>query len=269
MGCSRVKLAYDWLDWALEYQAAKYLDLDEVQESAAEAAVDDYLDWHRRSMLPCHAVLLRSVARAQRAGSFDGAAFDTAWADLRAMYDETMTRMAPPLAELLTSQSKEQLAHFEERLAERQAELVDERKERGAEWREKRLEATFETLEDLVGDLTEQQRRRIAERFATVETNDDMWLQERARRNAVLVYKLRSGAAPGEIERFLRAWWLGQLQAPNPEYAAFRERFNDSMLALVRDFLTTLTPTQRRTFADNLDAYTEAFEDLAAEAQVT
>jgi hypothetical protein len=267
ISCSRVKLAYEWLDWALEYQAGKYLDLDDVQEAATETAVADYLAWHRRAMLPRHAVLLRNVARAQRSGTFDSAAFRSAWDELSAIYDETMTHMAAPVAELLSSQSREQLAHFEARLAERQAELIEERAENSAAWRQERLEQTYETLEDLVGDLTEQQRREIANRLAAIGASDDIWLAERARRNALLVGALRDSAGAKEVAHFLRGWWLGQLPSPTPEFAEYRQRFNDSMTDILRRLLTSLTSRQRQTFAANLDEYAEAFEELAAEAQ--
>lgn len=66
--CSRVRLTYPWLDWVLEGQAERYLDLDDQQERMLEGLADDYVGWHRRVMFPRYASYLRGLAGNARAG---------------------------------------------------------------------------------------------------------------------------------------------------------------------------------------------------------
>ena len=45
-GCS-TKFIYNWLDWAIEWEVADYVDLNRQQEAQLEQMLDEMLAWHR------------------------------------------------------------------------------------------------------------------------------------------------------------------------------------------------------------------------------
>ncbi len=261
-GCSRIKTAYTWLDWVLERQAHQYLDLTREQSDAAEKAIDSYLAWHRSTMLPRYAQLLRVEAASVRAVPIDRAHFDRANTELRALYEQTMGGVIELMADLLVDQAPEQIEHLDDALAERHRELVEESQE------DDRLEETQEDyvdmFEDLVGDLSPGQKAALFDRVGATHGKPGPWLQERARRNAAMLARLRAGAGRDEIAGLLRTWWMGEVDPATPAtYEGYRRQFTNQMETLIFELLASLDPTQREHLARRLDEVASDFEDLA------
>jgi hypothetical protein len=130
-GCSRVKLGYPWLDWLLERQVNRYLDLKPDQERQADAAIDAYHVWHRTVMLPRYARFLRQQARAVRSGPLTGDQISTAVSGIEDLYRHTMVRALEIVAALVADQDFQQIDHLERTLAERHTELSPTSTEEG------------------------------------------------------------------------------------------------------------------------------------------
>jgi hypothetical protein len=262
-GCSRVKVAYTWLDWVLERQAHQYLDLTRDQSDAAEKAIDAYLVWHRSTILPQYARFLHGTAGALRAGPMDEAQF-AGWYDrLHRLYEQTMAGAIEVMADLLCDQSSGQITHLEEALAHRQEEVAEST--RGPERLDDLVGQYEDGFEDLFGDLRDDQKADLADRVRWMHREPEPWLAERVRRDRVLVAMLRHGAGRDQVVHTLRLWWLGRPDpGMPPDYEPYRREFTANMEGLVFAMLASLDTKQRTDLARRLDEFARDFEDLAA-----
>ena len=67
-GCSQLKLLYSFSGEAIKSKASYFLDLEDTEEAALEAEVDELVNWHRVQMLPHYASFLRQIANHVDAG---------------------------------------------------------------------------------------------------------------------------------------------------------------------------------------------------------
>ena len=60
-GCSRITLGYKYADWLLRYWINDYTSFTAAQREQIHLEVDDYLRWHRKTMLPEYIAYLQHV----------------------------------------------------------------------------------------------------------------------------------------------------------------------------------------------------------------
>ncbi len=267
-GCSRVELAYPWLDWALEREAVRYLRLTGEQRAALANRIDDYHAWHRATMLPRYAAFLRAQAAASARGPITAAQLAAIDASVAELFRQTLTPLVAQTAELLAGQSLGQIDHLAERLAERHRELIDEATAPPAERFAELAEDYEELAAEWVGQLSEAQRAALLARVRALHADPGPWLAERERRNAALILALRRGATRADIATLLAPWWLGGADpgAP-PAYAAYQARFAEGMRGLWHGLALSLDADQRAHLARRLGSWAEGFSAAAGVAQ--
>ena len=269
-GCSAVRfgynqapdLAYWWLDG--------YVDFKGDQSERAEAAIDDWFQWHRRVELPVYAGLL-AKAREQVAApaSADQACewFDAA----RLRVDAALERALPGMAEVARGLSPKQLAHLERKYAEINEDLVDNYLQPEAQARARaQLKRALDPIERVYGRLSSSQRERLATLAATTPFDPARWIAERHRRQQDTLQTLarlsaEQASVPQAVEA-LRALAQRSRVSPIDEYRAYQQRlirFNCSFAAEVHNLTT---PEQRLAAAEQLKEWEDDARALAAQA---
>ena len=207
-GCSKLKLAFNFLPWMLERQAKKYVgDLNSEQSAKLEAEVKEYVSWLRSDMMPTYSIALRLLADGLGSTTTSKAAELLAPAAMNGIYAATVEPLYRPSAELLLSLDEKQLKDLEASLKKRTDEdrknYLDETK-LPFETRMKRLQ---KGVEDWFGPLEKDQVTQLRGLAADFPMPYDAWIKDREERAAELLLMLREKKARREIEAHLRDWW--------------------------------------------------------------
>lgn len=263
-GCALPELAWQRLDEIVVGRADHWLDLAPRQEQALHERLVPWLRTVRRERLPAIAAFLDALA-ARVEPDIDLA--DMRWAGRRfdRLYAETVRSFLPAIAPTLADLSPQQRAHLERRMHEAnedyRADFIDGRDQGMYALAERVIAA----VEPWTGPLDTDQRSLVHQRVRALPRTQPQWLRFRERMQQQLLARIEDGAAPTQIERTLRQWWIEPLVGGIGELEdtrALRDGILRTLVALGR----SLSAEQRAEARRRLHARAADLQTLAASA---
>jgi hypothetical protein len=258
-GCSVTRLAYDNADVLLRWEGNSYFDFHGEQSDEFDRRLAAFLAWHRAKALPQYARLadeaaaraLRGVKREDLEWGYDG---------VQAQVREALAAAAAESAALLDGLSAEQIAHFEQRLADENRKFVKEQVQGTVEERQqRRVKRNVERLEDWFGSLSDAQVERVRRYSARAPLSADLRDRDRRRRQAELLAMLRAKEAKQRLVPWTVAWDRGR----EPAYVEASRVTAAEYFDLLLDLDRTLSAEQRAHVAKRLKRYAGLFETLS------
>lgn len=252
--CSSVKLVYGngstlalwWLD--------NYLDFSAVQSRQVRAALDQWFVWHRSERMPQDLALLER-ARREVQGDLNAAQV-CAWRPVGQQWrDAALLTLAGPLAAVAATLSDAQLAHLENRLADKNADWSDEHLQADARERQQAvLERVVNSAERLYGTLDRSQTRWLASRLASSPGDPERALAEQRSRQQQLLQTLRDLRRPDATNAAARLQQaLANLFEPADETGRqHRSDFLAERCQITAELHNRTSPKQRQHAAETL-----------------
>jgi hypothetical protein len=260
-GCSRTALLYDHADWMAMRWVTGLLDGDSDQETAWQARFGEVVDSHRSQLLPEVVVALRSF-EAQAETGIRGPALECWLQSVDALYARHVELVLPVATDVLLSARPEQIDHLERELAERSAELRDERLfEDPQRQMEVRVDRYRERIERWTGDLSGDQRAALALAVARLPDVAPDWFDYRQQMQGELVAMLRAGADADRLQAFLRDWWLSFAGRP-ARLRQDMDALRHGMVGLIARLDRDLSAAQRETLLDKVRDLREGLESV-------
>jgi hypothetical protein len=257
--CSVSRIAYDNADVYLRWQANSYFDLHGEQSDEFDRRLAAFLAWHRAKALPEYAPLAEEAAARIQRGIKRG---DLEWGydAVQAQIREALRAAAAESAGLLDRLSADQIAHFEQRLADENRKFVKEQVQGTVEERQqRRVKRNVERLEDWFGSLSDAQVERVRRYSARAPFSDALRDADRRRRQAELLAMLRAREAKQRLAQWAEGWDRGR----DPAYAEASRATVAEYFDLLLDLDRTLSAEQREHLARRLRRYAGLFESLA------
>jgi hypothetical protein len=236
--------------WYVTRQIDGYFDLTSEQKDQVRLRVDELIAEIRSQELPQLLYLMRLVRDAIAEGEVPQRIADLqARSDL--MLDRAAERLIPELAWLMSQLDDRQIAHLEAKMRASVDKIYEDQKLAPAERREKLDGQLVESLEKVVGDLSDGQRRTIL--TAAHALPDDR--SARYRFDLARIYNtakfLRTHPPQAAIEAELaRLWRTRDDLGAGRDKRQRREEQQGFLLTIDR----TLDPEQRRHAVEKLNA---------------
>jgi hypothetical protein len=261
--CNAIKLGYENLPRLVEWQADRFLSLDNEQEALVNRHARSLQRWHRQNLLPVYAEFLtrveedlRTPVSAAQVAGWRQAAVD-GWAPLA-------EKLSPAVAEVALTLRPEQIAHLVKAIEKANRKTASEYRPADPD---KRRQARYERLvdrtESFMGDVSDAQKEAIRASAAAMASGEEAWWQSRLARQKAIVDLLSgiAGEKPSLEEatrrthQVLAGLW-DHHRAASPADSASDE--------LTVRLLALATPEQRRSVVRRLDGYRQDFHLLAA-----
>lgn len=248
-GCSAVRfgynqgpdIAYWWID--------RYVDIEGSQSRDLREGIAEWFGWHRASQLPEYAALLAHMQTTLAGPVTPGQV--CGWVnDVSERLAVSYNRAVPAMARFARTLTPGQLAHMERKYARNNADYRERFLQPSPQ---KRLDASVERITDraemLYGRLDEPQRERVRQLTAQSPFDPQGWLDERQRRQQLVLATLRRiGAEPlpdDEAHAALRRILTHTLRSPRPDYRAYQERLAQYNCEFAAQLHNLATPPQR------------------------
>ena len=259
--CSSTRLAYNHADLMLRWRATSFLDVHGAQSDELDARIASFLAWHRRHALPEYGALAeQAAARVERGPS----RADLVWGydSLLEQARESVRAAAAEIAGLLDALGPEQIAHFEQRIAEDNRSFAEENLAGTPQERRKaRRQRNVERLEDWLGTLTEPQLERVKRYSDQAPLADEYRDQDRRRRQAELLGMVQAREASRRLAGWAQGWNLDR----DPAYEAAARAHLKELFDMLLDLDRMMTPRQRERVVARLRALAGDFSHLAAQ----
>jgi len=265
-GCSTgLRLGYNQAEWLADWAVSGYVDLDPRQRDLFSQRFRQLHAWHRTDQLPGYGVLLRETRTRIEAGL---SAEDVLWISerVRAAAQAMAVRSVDDLAELLATLTPAQLTELERGFAQSNRKVA---RDWGAgrpiaEQRRLRADRLIAQVERFTGRLSSEQAERVRALADPLPLTTEQRIADRERRQRELLATLRAGRSVTELAAWLRDWLPQWERGRDPQYARLTERLAQQRAQVMADVDKLLTPAQRRTAADRLQAYAEDVIALSA-----
>lgn len=266
-GCSVARFGYELLPTWVNWQADRFLDLDDEQRALLGRRVEALHQWHQREQLPVYATFLREVD-ARLASGVDATDL-VRWRDrVEDAWETLAERMAPGIAELALTLRPKQIERLRVRLDESTVEAREKLLPEGAAARERaRMERVVKRAEFFLGDLSRARIRELRPAVDALPATEDAWIAEREVRNQrliALLQRIRRDRPPqAEATRLCREFLLSIWRSADP---VRRQRIEQGIAAgdaLSVRMLAEATPKQREHLTRLLRGWVTDFEALA------
>jgi hypothetical protein len=267
-GCSTgLRLGYNQAEWLADWAVSGYVDLDPRQREVFSQRFRQLHAWHRSEQLPGYSSLLRDARTRVEAGlSTD----DVVWITerVRGAAQVLAVRAADDIAEVLASLSPAQIAELERGFAQSNRKVARDwgAGRPAAEQRRVRADRLIAQVERFTGRLSGEQAERVRTLADPLPLTTDQRLADRERRQRELLAALRAGRSVPELAAWLRDWLPQWERGRDPQYARLADRVARERAQVMAEVDRLLTPAQRRTAADRLQAYAEDLIALAGSA---
>ena len=251
VACSRASLVYENANWLTHRWAVDLVDATAAQRDQWRVRFDGLLAEHRERLLPDITALLRQIERNAERG-LHARALSCLLDSTDKLYQAHAHLVVPLAVDILSELSPAQQVHLAERMAERNAEYVEDYLPNDTEERGKRrVERYLERIERWTGRLGRVQRELIATEIKTMPDTAEPWLAYRRQQQRHLLALLRDGATNPQLTKFLTSWWFNFADRP-VDLVATTDELRRRSIALMLDVDASLAPDQRTHFIDEV-----------------
>jgi len=243
-GCG-IGLVYPRLDSVVGFYVEGLVTLDEAQSAALKRTLASNLEWHRQSELERYSAFLRDMA-----DTVAGGAGRDAWLGAshrtEQYWREIFAQAAPGYTTLAATFSDAQVAELLENLELEDEEAWQDFARRTPQERQARREKSVRrALERFTGPLNAGQRELIRGHAARSQPFMAEWRDSRRVWREALADALAQRGSGAAFESRMLVLIARPDELWTPAYRQALERRRESLVDLVVDLDTTLTPKQR------------------------
>jgi hypothetical protein len=253
---------YRHADWLILWKVDQYFDLDRQQKVFLRGRLKDLLAGHRKEALPLYERMLGEI-KDKTSDGLTREEVDWAFTRYQELRADLVKRIIDDSAIFLASVSEQQLRNLERALQKenRQIEQVVEQET------EKRLSQraieTTEWLEDWLGSLTKDQKRRIREFSYGLPDILPFWLEHQKRRQQQFLQLVRTAQEAHLIAERIREWWLFPEHDASPGYQQRLQQMRTAVKEMALAIDQIVTPQQRAHAQKKLQALIDTIHALA------
>lgn len=270
--CSSIRFTYNHGDTVLYWWLNNYLDLDSDQSGFVKRDIDNLFQWHRKTQLKDYVQLLQTGQR-QLAGTLTAA-------DLHADYDQIRSRTEllafkalPELADLARTVKPEQIAQMEKKFAKNNDDFRKKFMKGDLEEQQKaRFKKSMEQFDLWFGRFSSDQEAALRKASDARALNNDIWLDERVRRQKRIVAvlrkiqqdKLNKDATIAQLHGLVRELF-DRMDAPDRK--AFFDAYEEQTIQMILTAVKIATPAQKANAQKRMSGWIEDFNVLSTQPQ--
>ncbi len=253
-GCTASAL-YSRVDTLAGWYIGSLVSLDDEQRSQVQQWLTETLEWHRSSELNRYATFLRDLA-IRSAAPAPLAAHEQALQRAEGFWDDLLQQAAPQASVLLRELSPAQVEELIGNIDEQNRERAAEKEKDTEVWRRDQQKSLTRFVKRWTGTITGTQKELIEATCATIEPTRSEWLENQQSWTRALEAALAAGdtARVGDLLRYPRRQWTA-------EYLQKEQANRQRYLEFAVQLDASLTGAQRahlqrdlHKLADKLDA---------------
>lgn len=263
-GCSIIAIGYHYADAYLRYSINSYATFDDAQKVFINQEVDEFMLWHRKSMLPEYISFLQEAQKVLQPGLvLKKEDVSRLRNEARYLYIKTLQPTVKPAANMLSKVSSAQIkelliAFARENNNKKEKELSGDLDEQ----LRKRSERSIDTIEMLVGSLKDAQLEKIRILNHDVPFATAIYINQRVENQAALISLLENKKSEEEIAIFLDTWLIKPGFNRSVEDINTLLAFESATDEMVVSVYELLTDKQKKTLNKNIANYVNTLQKL-------
>ncbi len=259
--CTTLNNVFYWADTYLAWEIDEYFDLTKEQEIYVAQHLDMILLAYKEQEIPKYIAFLQEIKiRSQVNLTLD----DIEWFrnTLRQFNVNIANLLVDDVTYFLAGLENGQIPYFEQKLAESNEDWLEKREKRNGKSDEEKLEKRYKDIEEWMGDLSKEQKEKIALLSKQYESPGENRYNRRLQSQQRFITLLKTELENQNLRELLLDWYLNSDRHNTEESKEFSQRrnLNSAQLFLMLD--RTATEKQRAFFYKKLDSYIEQLEKI-------
>lgn len=260
-GCT-ANIGYQFADTLVEWRVKEYVDLNEQQEERLARKVDELHLWHARTQMPKYRealVNLREKVNNQTLEKADIVAFEET---LLVFWQNVLNRVSEEAAlinDLSVKQKQQLFERIEEKQQERFKKLEEKQSENPILRQLERVNEVESDLEDIIGELTEQQDKLLRGWVSKKPSLQEDWLNYRAK--WLTEFETVLLTEPTDIDK-LTALIQNPKQLRSEAFQEKVEQSSDARNTFLWKMYLSLSHEQRKAAVEKADEYIDLLDTI-------
>ncbi|WP_426192507.1 DUF6279 family lipoprotein [Massilia sp. DWR3-1-1] len=270
--CSSIRFTYNHGDTVLYWWLNNYLDFDSDQSGFVKRDIDNLFQWHRKTQLKDYVQLLQTGQR-QLAGNLTAADLHANYDQVRARTELLAFKALPELADLARTVKPEQITQMEKKFAKNNDDFRKKFMKGDLEEQQKaRFKKSMEQFDLWFGRFSSEQEAQLRKASDARALNNEIWLDERVRRQKRIVAVLRKV----QQEKLAKDATITQLHGlvrelfdrmDAPERKAFFDAYEEQTIQMILTAVKIATPVQKANAQKRMAGWIDDFNVLATQPQ--
>jgi len=265
-GCGIVAIGYNYAGVYLRYSINSYASFNDQQKETIKRDVNNYMSWHRMTMLPDYVLFLKELQTlVQTHAEINNNDVAHSRLQARSLYINTLRPTIIPATTLLRSVDNGQIQEMILALAKDNKKLKE--KELGdtlEEGLDKRSERTINFIENFVDGLNDKQLDIVRLLSHKLPYTSALNIKLRENNQDRLIELLKNHAGEEEIAAFLTNWLERPEESRSSEEQKLISAFESAADVMVVEIYHLLTDRQKHSLDKNIVKYIDTFQDLAS-----
>lgn len=262
LGACSTKMAYNYLDWILEWYVGDLVSLTDDQEWQFRNALARQLDWHRKKQLPLYVESLDDLRNAIDNG-LTVEALQRIYSEQENGLNELIKQITPTLSELLATLSDSQVKQLLKNLEEQNQDLEDEYvKKPSDELVAQRAERMVDRAENWVGTLTESQSQLITNWSRQIRPTAEQWIANRRAWQTKLGSILKENRQTAEFNEYIEDLFVNSDRTWPDSYRANFEYNRNLVFTMLVNLENGLSDRQRQHLLEEIAVLRKQLTEL-------
>ena len=262
LGACSTKMAYNYLDWILEWYVGDLVSLTEDQEWQFRNALARQLDWHRKKQLPLYVKSLDDLHNAID-NDFTFESLQRIYNEQEKGLNELIKQITPTLSELLATLSDSQVEQLMENLEEQNQELEEEYvKKSGDELVAQRAERMIDRAENWVGTLSDSQTQLITSWSRQIRPTAEQWIANRRTWQKKLGNSLKEKRHRADFDKHVEDLFVSSDKSWPESYRADFEYNRNLVFTMLVNLENTLSDRQRQHLFEEIEVLRKQLTEL-------
>jgi hypothetical protein len=258
------KLAYNFLDWAIEWKVQRMVKLQGEQKTLTQKAIKDFHSWHRTTQLPQYADYLELLQKRLDDGPITAAEIHAETDKIQLLADQSVEKILPDASEVLSMLSDAQVKELLKNVAEERDEYKDEYVDPSPKKRQKLYYKKFlKYAQEWLGTLSKAQKENVKIWSAQLEPFETLNLQQQKIWEQELEKILSQRHDKPALLKGLQGLMFHRTDNWQPELEAILDRNQALTYQLIADLLNGMSEGQRKHLNKKFDDYRKIFTELA------
>ena len=266
MSACSTKMAYNFLDWAIEWKVQRLVKLHGEQKVLTKNAIQDFHHWHRTTPLPQYADYLRQLQTRLNGESVSAKAIHAETDKIQLLVDQSVEKVLPDATKVLSTLSDEQVKELLASVAEERDEYKDEYVDPSARKRQKTYYKKFlKHAQDWLGPLSKEQKAKVETWSKTLEPFEELNLQQQKIWEEKLAAILTQREDKTALLAGLKTLMFHRTDDWQPDLEKILDRNQEMTYGLIAELLNGMDEKQREHMNKKIEDYVKLFGELAGE----
>lgn len=262
------KVAYNMMDWAMEWKVQRIVKLQHEQKLMTQRAIKDFHYWHRTTQLPLYADYLKQLKHRLDTGPINAQDIHAETDKIQTLIDSSVQKILPDIVEVLATINEKQVKELLDKATEERKEYKEDYVDlTPAKRAQKYAKEYTKHAQRWIGPLSKKQKEQVKQWSLSLTPFEELNLEQQKIWEETFEKILAQRHNKALLLKEMQNLMLYRTDSWQPELKERMDHNQTISYQLIADHLNGLSNEQKKHLNKKLDDYIRILTELANETK--